>query len=285
MFSSCEMDKTAIMEDDLIFAEEDALSEVVFDDAMESVDDAVILTEGQFTGGLKSMPQMADCREITVDKPDSARWPKEITIDWGEEGCTGPNGQTRSGKIKITIDGWMFVPGSSRSVEFIDYYINDIKVEGTRTTTNEGRNDDGNLVFRSELENGKLIIPRIDSSSTNSAVNYIEISKEFTRFREWVEGELTRNPWDNVFYITGHAEGTNFRQEAYTRTITYRLEKNMSCRFIVSGTVEISVEERPVITLDYGNGECDNKATVTIDGETKEILLRHWHRFQFKNRP
>jgi hypothetical protein len=30
--------------------------------------------------------------------------------------------------------------------------------------------------------------------------------------------------------------------------------------------------------IDYGDGTCDNKATVTIDGETEEISL-HSHKF------
>jgi len=290
ILNSCEMDKTAINEEDLVLAEEDALTEVVFDDLMESVDNAIFYVEGKATGGLKSMidsgnynPQV--CPEITVDHPDLTTFPKVITIDWGD-GCDGFYGQTRSGMVKITLTGWMHKEGSKKTIELIDYFINSIKVEGTKTTMNEGRNENGNLVFSSVLVGGKLIITNPDSSAYNQAPNTIEITKEFERDEEWVEGEETRyNHFDNVFYITGTAEGTNPKQEAYTRTITYRLEKRLSCKFIVSGTVEIVVGDKPVITLDYGNGECDNKATITVNGESKEILLKHRHRYQIRNRP
>jgi hypothetical protein len=48
----------------------------------------------------------------------------------------------------------------------------------------------------------------------------------------------------------------------------------MACRkpFPVSGTVSIIKNDATSI-LDFGNGECDNLATITIDGITKEIRL------------
>ncbi len=52
------------------------------------------------------------------------------------------------------------------------------------------------------------------------------------------------------------------------------LKSAISCRFIKSGSIEIQVGEKSPIVIDYGDGVCDNKATVTKDGETREILLK-----------
>ncbi len=41
----------------------------------------------------------------------------------------------------------------------------------------------------------------------------------------------------------------------------------------VSGTVEILPDGKPLRILYFGNGECDNDATVTINGETYNINL------------
>jgi hypothetical protein len=76
-----------------------------------------------------------------------------VTIDYGE-GCTVIiNGEeyTRKGMIKITVTERWFIEGASRTTTFIDFYMNDVKVEGTRTLTNIGANDDGNLEFSHEL--------------------------------------------------------------------------------------------------------------------------------------
>ena len=43
--------------------------------------------------------------------------------------------------------------------------------------------------------------------------------------------------------------------------------------FPVSGIVEI-VKNDAKATLDYGNGDCDKLATITINGVSKEIVLR-----------
>ncbi len=272
--SSCQKEnKNVINDDELLLTEEDALTETLFDDLMEAVDNAVFTVENQLSSGThKSMIVSTGCPTITVDRPDTIRWPKVITIDWGD-GCEGFYGHTRSGMVKITITGWMKRPGSMKTVELFDYHINGIKVEGTKTTKNNGWNDKGNLTFTAVLEGGKLTIPVENADS-------IVLTKEFKRHKEWVAGVETRNFFDNVFYITGSANGTNYNQQPYTRTITYRLEWAASCKFMKSGTVVIVIGDKLPITLDYGDGKCDNEATITINGETKSILLRLRHRKQ-----
>lgn len=268
ILSSCQKNKSGLMSDtDLAVAEDDALTESIFDDVMNSVDNAVNLVDNTLLSGtFKSLVVSDSCPKITVDKPDTIRWPKIITIDYGE-GCTGFYGQTRSGMIKITVTGWHRHPGSTRTVELMNYFINGIHVEGTKTVTNNGRNDNDNLTFTIELTGGKITTP--DS---------VVMTREFSRTREWVAGESTRNHWDDEFFITGAASGTNFRGEAYSRTITNPLEWAASCRFVKSGTIQIEVGDRSPITLDYGSGECDAEATVTKDGETKTIILKYRHR-------
>jgi len=268
LLNSCQKNNSGLLTDnDLAVAEDDALTENVFDDIMNSVDNAVSMVDDQLFGGsFKSLVVSDSCPTITVDKPDTTRWPKVITIDYGE-GCTGFYGHTRSGMIKITVNGRYRIAGSSRTVELINYYINGIHVEGTKTVTNNGRNDQDHMTFTIELKGGKLTTP--DS---------IVITREFTRTREWVAGENTWNHWDDEYFITGSATGTNFRGESYTRTITNPLEWAASCRFIKSGTIQIEIGDKSPITLDFGNGECDAEATVTKDGETRTIILKYHSR-------
>ncbi|NOY37948.1 MAG: hypothetical protein GXO83_10290, partial [Chlorobi bacterium] len=254
---------------DVTDAEDDAFVENVFDDAMDAADVAIMAVDNMiWGGGLKSAVVVADtCPVITVDHPDSTTWPKVITIDYGDL-CTGFFGHTRSGKIVITITGRYRVPGSSRTVELVNYYINGVHVEGTRTVTNDGRNDNGNLEFSVSLKGGKVTFN-----------DTMVITREYDHTREWVSGEDTRNHWDDVYFISGTATGTNLRGITYTRTITSPLEWAASCRFIKSGTVEIvfsnSTDTSSPIVLDFGDGTCDNEATITKDGETRTIELRY----------
>jgi len=269
-FVACQKDdvKTGITDEDVAKAEDDALTEAVFDDIMNSVDNAVNIVDNWiWGGGLKSATVSDTCPSVTVDHPDSTWWPKVITIDYGDTECEGFYGQTRKGKIIITIDKRYRTPGSVKTVVLENYYINGIHVEGTKTVTNNGLNNNGNLTFTIELVNGRITTP-----------DTIVITREFTRTREWVTGDDTWNRWDDVYFITGSASGTNFKGESYTRTILTALEWATSCRFIKSGSIEIQVGEKSPIVIDYGDGVCDNKATVTKDGETREILLKLKHR-------
>ncbi len=266
ILSSCQKDNgpATISDTDLKLAEDDALTESVFDDIMASVDNAVMTTDDLlFNGGLKSAVVSETCPLITVDHPDTEFWPKVITLDYGD-GCEGFFRKTRSGKIKITLTARYRVEGSIKTVELINYKINNLKVEGTKVISNDGRNENGNLTFTIQLTGGKLITE-----------DEKEITREFTRVREWTAGELTPNHWDDVYSITGSASGININGISYTRTITSPLIKAASCVFIQSGTVAREVDGRPASTLDYGDGECDNEATITIGDITKTILLKH----------
>jgi len=275
LLSSCQKEQTAsFTQDDLIMVEDDALAEAIFTDIMESVNNATNVIDDLLYGGgsLKSMT--TGCPSISVDIPDTENWPKVITIDWGE-GCEGFYGQTRSGMIKVTITGRYRVPGTSRTIEFFDYYFNGIHVEGTKNVTNNGRNENDNLTFTATLEGGQITIPAPDDDSED-----IILTKSFTKTREWFEGEDTFNPFDDVYFITGNASGTNYKGLTYTRTIQIPLEWSASCRFIKSGSILIERSDHEPFVLDYGNGECDNEATVSRNGDTRTILLRHKHRWQ-----
>lgn len=60
----------------------------------------------------------------------------------------------------------------------------------------------------------------------------------------------------------------------FERVITKPLVKLEDCRFIVEGTVELYKGDELVCTIDFGEGECDDIATKTVDGETTEFSLK-----------
>ena len=58
-----------------------------------------------------------------------------------------------------------------------------------------------------------------------------------------------------------------------TRTVIEELILDRTCGETVSGVVEV---DRPVLedgVLDFGNGECDGTATLTVGGEVYTINL------------
>lgn len=264
IFVSCEKNDEKVTDQDIEMADDEAVVTLMFDQAFIEADMALEQLEYNWKhpSGLKSV--LDTCPVIYVNHNDSTYWPKTVSIDFGTEGCEGPFGNIRKGKIIINITDRYLKQGSVRAVIFEDFYINDFKVEGTKTVTNEGRNDDGFMYFSVELTGGKVTTPAGKV-----------ITHEFSKTRTWIEGEQTpRWRWDDKYLIEGEASGINRFGIAYTRTITTPLLVATSCRWIMSGVVEIQPEDRPLILLNFGNGECDDVATITVNGETREIKLR-----------
>ena len=266
----CEKNKS-IENFDIVTAEDDAIADMAFDDVFSEVDAVMNAMDmfGYVMPTLKSGLEIFEiCKVITVEQPEGSFWPRKVTVDYGD-GCTVRE-RTRKGKIIITVSGPMWQEGSIRVVTFEDFFVNDHKVEGVRTVTNEGRHAEGDyagkIYFSVLLEGGKVTTPE-----------GLEITKEVNRTRTFVEGEDSKwDTRDDIWYIEGIATGINRNGVAFTREIISPLWKEIGCRFITRGTVLISVEGRPDAILDYGEGECDSIATCTVGEETRTIDLKRW---------
>lgn len=263
-FSSCNKE-VAIDQTSLNLADDDAVSEAVFEDVFNSVDNAEMALDAKGLDS-KSLVLPDTCPVTTVVHPLSGVWPKTITINFGS-GCTGFYNNTRSGKIIIVITGPRNETGTTKTVTFEDYYFNGIKVEGTKVFENLGPNDDANVVISVTVTDGKLTLP--EGQVIERSVNHQ---------REWIAGYGTPTIWDDECLITGTASGVNIKGVAYTNTITTALHWKRVCKFIVSGVLQFEREGKENVILDFGTGECDALATVTVGDKTKEILLRHRHR-------
>jgi len=264
-FVSCQKDKSTVEQAAINIADDDAVSDAVFEDIFSTTDNAdIILDHLAKSGDSKTMEVLADsCPTITITHPESGLWPKTLTVDFGE-GCSGLYDNTRSGKIIVEVTGPRLEVGTKRTVTFENYYFNGIRVEGTKVVENTGYNENENLVCSVTLTDGKLTLP--DGKF---------IERSFEHQREWIAGFLTRNIWDDECLITGTASGTTLEGAGYTNTITTALRWKRVCFFIVSGVVKIEREGKPDVDINYGTGDCDAKAIVTKEGESKEIILRH----------
>ncbi|MBG0858164.1 MAG: hypothetical protein IQL11_01580 [Bacteroidales bacterium] len=270
VFTSCSK-KEALDESSINLADDDAVSEAVFDDIFSSVDNAEFILGDQLKGEVKSTSLSDSCPAIIIDRPSDAIWPKTITIDYGT-GCTGFYENTRSGKIIIVVTGPRLMTGSKKTVTFDNYYCNGIKVEGTKQIENMGYNANQNLVFSVTLTGGRLTLP--DGRTIERSVD---------REREWVAGTLTRNIWDDEFLVTGTTSGITINGVGYTNTIITPLHWKRVCRFMVSGIVKFEREGAVPVELNYGDGECDAVAVVTRGDESREITLRFRHRLMKNN--
>ena len=201
------------------------------------------------------------CASVLVDTMSS---PKTITIDFGTAGCLCDDwdNKTRKGKIIASWTGKYRDAGTVIQVQTQDYYVNGNKHEFNKTVTNDGFNTAGHLSYTVNISLAKI------TYTDGTTLQWTS-----TRTREWVEGEPTLTPYDDVYEISGSANGTARNGDSFSVNITNPLEVALSCLWVRSGTMVITPENKPARTLDFGNGGCDDDATVEINGTTYNINL------------
>jgi len=243
-------------------SEDNALAEGTFSDIFNQVDDACKSNNHAF-----KMASMYDSPCATLSISDTISFPRILTIDYGSTNCLCGDGKYRRGKILANLSGRYRDSLTVITITFSDFFVNDNQVQGTKTVTNLGHvgttNGTHNLLFSIKVQNASITTP--------TGI----IAWESVREREWIEGENT--PWptlgDDVYLITGSANGTNRNGKSYTATITTPIRIEFDCKWIVSGIVEIQPEGLDIRTLDFGTGDCDNKATLKVKNKTYEITL------------
>jgi hypothetical protein len=79
---------------------------------------------------------------------------------------------------------------------------------------------------------------------------------------------------DDEFSITGSRTVTNANGRTRTGTVLTALQKKTSCANIDKGTYKIQGTNHYAI-IDFGNGNCDNLASISIDGRpARTFILR-----------
>jgi len=247
----------------------------IFDDAYGANDEVGLSGTGVFWGRTDTLTPVPRCFTVTLTHTNPPnQFPIRIVVDFGA-GCLGPDGHTRKGKIITEYTNRLIYPDAMATTTFDAFYIDNVKVEGIHKITNTSPLPGTTPIarrFKVEVIDGKLIKPNGDFVEWSS-VKYINQR----------EGLATPfDPRDDVFAIEGGAHGRVKRGTllvAWESNITEALIRRFSCRWIVKGRVRtVRVGTPPtspwVAILDFGNGDCDNRATVTINGVVHQITLR-----------
>jgi hypothetical protein len=190
-----------------------------------------------------------------------------ITIDFGT-GCT--RGEiTRKGKIIITYSGDRRTEGSSHTITFDGFYVNGVKIEGTRTVEVFDATETY-IIHEITLTGGKITWP--DGTSA---------SRDAHHFRKWDRKGTPARLDDEIRILAdGTATGSNRDGVEYSMQITEDIVFKAEClalkRFLpASGekVLLIGANAGREITVNYGTGDCDNLITVTINGQTTVVTV------------
>lgn len=264
-----------------VASEGDAQSEQsysqIFDDVMGTSDEVGVYGSGIF-GREYGLDTAQRCFTVRVERPNAPQpFPVIVTISFPQSGCMGPDGRVRRGQIKTTYTNRLIVPGAESITTFLNFSIDSVTVGGTYKVKNMV-NPVQITIFPPQY-NHKWLITVVGGRLGYPNGNVVEWNS--TKTIEQVEGSHTLPLHDNVFKIIGSSNGASVRNSLTTSWNSETIEplfKRATCRWIVKGKIRtarrnLSNTSPWVSVLDFGNGTCDNIATLNVNGNIRTITL------------
>ncbi|OFX44635.1 MAG: hypothetical protein A2046_01260 [Bacteroidetes bacterium GWA2_30_7] len=187
----------------------------------------------------------------TITFSSGLTYPKTLTIDFGTACIV--NNHSYSGSVSASLTGKIRDLGTVVSISFTTFKVDTITVEGTVSLSVTDFNTlNTQVTFIDSIKNGKLTFPSgTISLNTNQTV-------------KWTLYTVT-DYTDDIFEIsTGNTSATNMEGKTFTSEILDTVVIKASCMEPVDGKMKIiSSDYNFPATIDFGDGTCDNKATVS----------------------
>ncbi len=255
---SCNTDDESIVTSEQISAEDVSSAEEV-DKVVEEVNNIIEQAYVEEEGGLNSSRGtnssfFPDCLTKTVVTTDNS---KMVTLDFGD-GCM-VRGLFIAGILTMSYDKDPDIQTKTISTAFEDFRVDYKLIQGSYSIVRVRQNDNGNPQSTAT----------VDINVTWDNGDYA--SREGVRVREWIEGFGTGVWSDNVYLITGYWNAVLKNGNELSATITTPLRRELVCRFFVSGVVDLQKNDRTA-SLDFGEGDCDNQAILTLADGTEIII-------------
>ncbi len=201
--------------------------------------------------------KIGPCTTITVT-PNDSTYPKTVVIDYGD-GCFCRDGKFRKGAIILYYTKPLRRPGAELTITLRNFYVNRAHIEGTKIIKNL---TEGNVhQFSVVVNDGKVTWP------SGRGFKY-----EKTKMVTQVGGTETRGIRDDVYSIVGRSKTSYANGTTVVLNTESPLIKPVACNWIVSGVLKIKINNRTLF-LDFGNGQCDNKAWLKWNDHVIEITL------------
>jgi len=260
LLPSCQNNGAGVLNDESALIGEDSpavasLEETQLDETMESIDllvDEAITNNASLLRATSadSNEYLTNCPVITVD---TIAIPHLMTIDFGTS-CTGKDGRVRSGRILVSATSFKIFP-SVRVKTFENFVVDGRLIDGTVTKTIQ--RDAVNFVRTASIKENIQVI-NLAKGDTLSRIT--DITRQYKKTQNLTWGSVINTRPNGVVVTKTIAETTPLLFEA-------------SCRHIVSGIASFENSKGRKWSIDYGDGSCDDKAVLTVNGKSKEITI------------
>ncbi len=256
--NACSRTDNDTTDNDVAIVQQNSLADAAMEDVQTISDQGADGNLTTYRNSVADRLLFSACATITHD---TASAPRMLIINFGPVDCLCGDGRMRRGSVRCSYIGAYRDAGSTHTITTDNYYVNNNKIEGTRTVVNNGIDTSGNINFS------------VSDNVTITFADADELTRTSNRTRSWIAGYSTLVHSDDVYLITGSATGTKPSGTSFTMNIINPLRKEMSCNWIVSGLLSITPSGKLTRTIDFGNGSCDNQAQAAVGSYSKSITL------------
>jgi hypothetical protein len=272
LFTSCK--KKEVEDNDTEGAKDHAMAEAHSNDV---VNIGIQASYNNLTTYKLSTPNtdLSTCAVLTFDTLNNTD-NDTLTVDFGTTGCAPTYGRTRKGMLRYIYTAGkhyrdsacvinVSTPGNTYSVDNNQIVIN------SKTITNKGHAVGGMLTWN------------VTANITINKAGGGTLSWTTNKTKVLIAGEKPNNlpiDWPNArIGVYGDAGGTTSKGESFTVHVSSasRLERNFACgqfrKHFVTGIMEFTPGSKPTRYINFGTGNCDDQAVVTINGHVYNITL------------
>ncbi|GAA0873250.1 hypothetical protein GCM10009117_23970 [Gangjinia marincola] len=256
LLNSCEQSQVEVA---AISAEEvavEAKANQISDQSVDIVDQFVQEEENKQAGKSIINSFFNPCVSATISNDTNVT---SIELDFGD-GCTLENGHVAAGQIFITV---MTESQVSREINYTyqDFSLSGNLIEGGGKIirVKENANANPQSTFTADVA-----IQLEDSG--------VLVNRSIAKTREWIAGVGTGTWTDNVYLVTGSWTSQTSNGFSKSAEVTQELTRRLDCPIFVSGVVSLARNNRSG-ELNYGEGECDSLATLTVNGNDYTIYI------------
>ncbi len=183
-------------------------------------------------------------------------------IDYLDYYTSCPDGKVRKGVITATLDKDFTEVDAVANLSFSNYVVDDLKLDGDNIISNFGLSMGMMQMYEHQVPSGTLTL--------YDTVSHGNFHWESTKIFTWVEGmDTPANHDDDVFEITGTANGSDLSNVVYSTLIQEPLGDYFSCRWIRTGITLISTPGLDVKSgyIEYiGEDTCTNQVMYYFNG-------------------
>lgn len=281
LFSSCK--KKEVEDNDTAGATDHSLAETIANDIVNighqaSYGQSAYNSNGTYRqGGAEQI--YTTCATLKFDTAISTD-ADTLTVDFGTTGCTGKDNRKRSGVLRYVYTAGkhyrdsaniitVSTPGNTFSVD------NDQVIINSKTITNKGHLINGQLTWAvsSDIQINFSSGAKLNWSCSRTKV-LLAGEKPMNQPVDWPHARVAVFGSANGNYTK--ADGTSGSFTANVNQSTW-LVRDFNCgqlsRFFVSGILDFTPNNKPTRYVNFGSGNCDNDAVVSIGKNTYNVIL------------